>query len=56
MLRFAGQILGTAMGGVTLQRWLTQTSMPITAYQNVFWMFAWVAVLATAMSWMLRDK
>ena len=56
MLRFAGQILGTAMGGVTLQRWLAQTTLPIQAYQQVFWMFVWVAVVATVLSWMLRDR
>ena len=56
MLRFTGQILGTAMGGVALQRWLAQTQTPIVAYQQVFWLFVIVAVVATAMSWGVRDR
>jgi MFS family permease len=55
MIRFAGQILGTAVAGVLLQRGLEQFAEPIEAYQAVFWIFAAVAVVATVGASLLRD-
>lgn len=55
MIRFAGQILGTAMAGVLLQRGFTTLHSSIGAYQMVFWVFTGVALVATLLSWRLRD-
>lgn len=55
MIRFAGQILGTAIAGVLLQRGLLRFAAPIEAYQAVFWAFAGVAMLATAVAWRIRE-
>ena len=55
MIRFAGQILGVAVAGVTLQKNLALAQAPIDAYQTVFWLYAVVAVLATGMSWGMSD-
>ncbi len=55
MIRFAGQIMGTALAGVLLQRGLTQMPEPIGAYQTVFWLFTGVALLAAVLSWGLRE-
>lgn len=55
MIRFAGQILGTAVAGVLLQRGLERYAAPIDAYQAVFYVFAGVALVATAVAWSLRE-
>lgn len=55
MIRFAGQILGTAIAGVLLQRGLERLPAPIDAYQAVFWTFAGVALVATLIGWQLRE-
>lgn len=55
MIRFAGQILGTAIAGVLLQRGLERLPAPIDAYQSVFWTFAAVALVATVVGWQLRE-
>jgi MFS family permease len=56
MLRFAGQILGTALAGVFLQRALEQMATPIDAYQSVYWIFGVVAVINVLVGWGLRDE
>lgn len=56
MIRFAGQILGTAIAGVLLQRGLERLPMPIDAYQFVFWVFAGLAVVATLAGTQLREE
>ena len=55
MIRFAGTILGTAIAGVLLQWGLERYPQPIGAYQAVFWSFAGVALVATALAWGLRE-
>jgi MFS family permease len=55
MIRFAGQILGVAVAGVTLRQGLLQAQAPINAYQSVFWFYAGVAVLAVAIGWRVSD-
>lgn len=55
MIRFAGQILGVAVAGVTLQQALAQAQTPIRAYQMVFWIYTGVAVLATLVGWDVRE-
>jgi EmrB/QacA subfamily drug resistance transporter len=39
MLRFAGAVIGTAIGGVLLQNYIDQGLPPLIAYQNVFVFF-----------------
>jgi MFS family permease len=56
MIRFAGQILGTALAGVFLQRALAHVAAPIAAYQSVYWIFAAAAVVNVFMGWGLRDE
>jgi EmrB/QacA subfamily drug resistance transporter len=55
LVRFAGQILGTAVAGVLLQQGLDQLQAPIEAYQQVLWVFTGVALLATLIGWFLRE-
>jgi hypothetical protein len=55
MLRFAGQIMGTATAGVVLQSGLERLPAPIQAYQIVFWVFAAAAVVGTFLAVQLRD-
>lgn len=56
MIRFAGQILGVAVAGVTLQKNLALNLAPINAYQAVFWLYAVVAVAATVIGWGMSDE
>jgi nitrate/nitrite transporter NarK len=56
MIRFAGQILGVAVAGVTLQKNLALNLAPITAYQAVFWLYAIVAIVATVIGWGMSDE
>lgn len=55
MIRFGGQIMGTALAGVLLQAGLERYAAPVEAYQSVFWVFAGVALLATAAGWQIRE-
>lgn len=55
MLRFAGQILGTALAGVLLQQGLDRLLPPISAYQNVFWLHVAVALIGTVASLGIRE-
>ena len=55
MIRFAGQILGTAVAGVLLQWGLSRFAAPVDAYQAVFWTFAVVAVASLGVGWQLRE-
>ncbi len=55
MIRFAGQILGTAAAGVLLQAGLERFGSPIAAYQTVFYAFALVAVIATLVGLNIRS-
>ena len=50
MIRFAGQIIGVAVAGVTLQQGLATAGTAIAAYQLVFWLYVGVAVVATVVS------
>lgn len=56
MIRFAGQILGVAVAGVTLHQYLAQAATPIVAYQTVFWLYIGVAVLATLVGWDVKER
>jgi len=56
MIRFAGQILGVAVAGVMIQRFLTQVAAPIEAYQFVFWLYVAVAILATLLGAFIRER
>jgi MFS family permease len=55
MIRFAGQILGVAVAGVVLQAQLAVAPTPIVAYQQLFWLYVGVALLATVISFWLRE-
>ena len=55
MIRFGGQIMGTAIAGVLLQAGLERYAAPVQAYQSVFWIFAGVALLATFAAWQIRE-
>ena len=55
MIRFAGQILGTAIAGVLLQWGLERFAAQIDAYQVVFWAFAGIALVATVAGSQLRE-
>jgi EmrB/QacA subfamily drug resistance transporter len=55
MIRFAGQILGVAVAGVMLHQGLAGAGTTIAAYQFVFWLYVGVAVLATVVSWRVRE-
>lgn len=54
MIRFSGQILGTAAAGVLLQTGLQRLDTPVEAYQTVFYGFAAVAIVATIVGWNIR--
>jgi len=68
MIRFAGAILGTALSGVLLQSGLSASGASdigtfdlgklemITAYQQVFWFVAGVAVLGALVGLLLRSE
>lgn len=56
MIRFGGQIMGTALAGVLLQAGLERYAAPVEAYQSVFWVFAGVALLAAATGWQIRES
>ena len=55
MIRFGGQIMGTAIAGVLLQAGLERYAAPVQAYQSVFWIFAGVALLATFAALQIRE-
>jgi MFS family permease len=56
MIRFAGQILGTALSGVLLQQGLERLSAPVEAYQVVFTLHVGVALLAALVGWGVREE
>jgi EmrB/QacA subfamily drug resistance transporter len=56
MIRFAGAVVGTALGGVILQNRLNQALPPIQAYQTVFLFFAGVAFLGVIIGFNLREE
>lgn len=56
MIRFAGQILGTALAGVLLQRGLDALLPPLAAYQSVFWLHVAVALVATVAGLGIRER
>ncbi len=55
MIRFAGGILGVALAGVMLQQSLAGAGSAIDAYQFVFWLYVGVGVVATLVSWRVRE-
>lgn len=55
MFRFAGQILGVSVAGVVLQQGEQAATVPITAYQAAFWLYAVMAVLATVITLRIRS-
>lgn len=56
MLRFAGQILGTALAGVLLQQGLDRLLQPLAAYQSVFWLHVAIALVATIAGLGIRER
>lgn len=56
MLRFAGQVLGTAVAGVLLQQGLAAGLPALSAYQNVFWLHTGIAVLGALLGLGIREK
>ncbi|GAB4569273.1 MAG: DHA2 family efflux MFS transporter permease subunit [Anaerolineae bacterium] len=54
-IRFGGSVLGTALGGVLLQRGLDLGLAPAAAYHAVFWMIAAVAASGALLGSRLRD-
>lgn len=56
MIRFAGQVFGTALAGVLLQRGLDALLSPLAAYQSVFWLHVGVAVVATVAGLGIRER
>lgn len=56
LIRFAGQIFGTALSGVLLQQGLERLALPIDAYQSVFWLHVVVALLAAVIGWGVREQ
>lgn len=56
MIRFAGGILGVALAGVMLQQSLQTADTTVAAYQFVFWLYVAVGVVATAVSWGVRER
>ena len=48
MIRFSGSAVGSALGGVILQQYLSRSLTPIEAYQIVFLCFAGAALLGVA--------
>jgi DHA2 family methylenomycin A resistance protein-like MFS transporter len=56
MLRFAGQILGTALAGVLLQQGLDRLLPPLAAYQSVFWLHVAIALVATIAGLGIRER
>lgn len=55
MGRFAGMVLGPAVGGVVLQNGLNQALTELQAYQMVFAVSAGVALVGIVTSWRLRE-
>jgi MFS family permease len=55
MVRFAGMVMGTAVAGVLLQRFLDQTMSDIQAYQATFLFFACASLIGIAAGFALRE-
>ncbi len=55
MVRFAGMVLGPAVGGVVLQNGLNQALTELQAYQVVFGVSAGVALAGVVTGWRLRE-
>ena len=55
MLRFAGAVIGTALGGVVLQLFLDQGLPVLPAYQNTFLCFAGSAFIGAALGFRLKE-
>ncbi|MFQ5614475.1 MAG: MFS transporter [Anaerolineae bacterium] len=55
MVRFAGTVFGTALGGVILQSGLSRGALPIQAYQTVFLFIAGVALLGALTGFGLQE-
>lgn len=56
MIRFAGIVFGTALAGVALQAGLTDSSSVLLAYQNVYKLFALVALVGIGLAWPLQRE
>jgi EmrB/QacA subfamily drug resistance transporter len=55
MIRFAGTVMGTALGGVLLQTGLDWSMGPVEAYQLVFSFTAGVALSGVVIGWSIRE-
>ena len=56
MIRFAGSILGTTLGGVLLALTLERSALPLDAYQVVFWFVAGVGVIGFVLATGIRAR
>ncbi len=56
MIRFAGSILGTTLGGVLLALTLERSALTLDAYQAVFWFVAGVGVLGFLLATGIRPR
>ena len=56
MIRFAGVLFGSALGGVVLQLGLERGGPLVQAYQRAFVVFAAITVFGAALSFRLRDR
>jgi EmrB/QacA subfamily drug resistance transporter len=55
LVRFAGTMLGPALGGVVLQWALDRAFLPIEAYQMVFWLMAGMVILGVFIGCTLEE-
>ena len=56
MLRFVGGVIGTALGGVLLQRYMQQSLSMVQAYQRVFLFFAGISILGIIAGLGLKEE
>ena len=56
MLRFVGGVIGTALGGVLLQRYMQQSLSAARAYQRVFLFFAGISILGIIAGLGLKEE
>ena len=56
MLRFVGGVIGTALGGVLLQRYMQQSFSMAQAYQRVFQFFAGISILGIIAGLGLKEE
>lgn len=55
MVRFGGNVLGPAVGGVVLQHGVDRNLLPIDAYHLVFWFITAVMVFGVVIGWGLYE-